>query len=433
MKGIKQVVIGLSALGLLTLLSAQAFASGYKLEFQSTSTLADAGDAAVVEDAGTNWYNSAGLVDLPHQYVASGIGIYQSTTFNGSTTSAGGTGGVPVPGSPGSANSSPHPFLPAIHYTHPFGPNLAVGFSLVPAWGLQEFYGNNDSILRYDLVRVYTKTIDFAPSIAFRFNNQWSFGLGPDLNYFQILGKSNSALPIPGVIGDGIARYSAEQWKPSFHVGALYKLSPTTRFGLNYRSRVMMNLRGFSSFVANGGAVNGMNESNQFTLSFPLPATTTFSAYHDMNPVWSVMGTIAWDQWSVLKNYIGTNYAQPVGFVPSTVTVILPQNMHDTVDLSIGTRYKVCDQLMLRASFKYEPSPTNNAYRDVTNPDAPKYGINLGARYTMNQKFAFDFLYAHVFTPTVSINGMNPLTGSTATGNVRTRMDLVGAQLVWSI
>lgn len=44
----------LGSLGLIAALSSQAYASGYKLEFQSPSVLADAGDAAVVEDAGTN-------------------------------------------------------------------------------------------------------------------------------------------------------------------------------------------------------------------------------------------------------------------------------------------------------------------------------------------------------------------------------------------
>ena len=70
-----------SSLGIIATLSTSVFASGYKLEFQSVSVLADAGDAAVVEDAGTNWYNSAGLVYLPQQLVGSAIDVYQHVTF----------------------------------------------------------------------------------------------------------------------------------------------------------------------------------------------------------------------------------------------------------------------------------------------------------------------------------------------------------------
>ena len=53
------------------------------MEFQSASILADAGEAAVVEDAGTNWYNSAGLVYLPRQVVFSAINVYAPTKFTG--------------------------------------------------------------------------------------------------------------------------------------------------------------------------------------------------------------------------------------------------------------------------------------------------------------------------------------------------------------
>src|SRR5436190_3289625 len=73
-----------SSLGLLMAMSSQLYAAGYRMEFQSASVLADAGEAAVVEDAGTNWYNAAGLTSLPLQVVMSGIDVYAPTTFHGS-------------------------------------------------------------------------------------------------------------------------------------------------------------------------------------------------------------------------------------------------------------------------------------------------------------------------------------------------------------
>src|SRR5579871_5584338 len=87
-------IIGSCVVGLMTAWSFQAGAAGYKMEFQSASTLADSGDAAVVEDAGTNWYNSAGLVLLPQQLAMSGIEIYQHTKYSGTVTAP----GIPLPG-----------------------------------------------------------------------------------------------------------------------------------------------------------------------------------------------------------------------------------------------------------------------------------------------------------------------------------------------
>lgn len=428
MKGVKKIIIGLSTLGLLTSLSPSAFASGYRLEFQSPSTLADAGNAAVINDASTNFYNSAGLVYLPPQIVGSLIDLQTNTSFTGTTTP-----GLLGPGitMSGTAHSSPNSMLPAYHVSFPLSERLALGLSVVPTWGLSEFYGN-DSIARYSLINVGTKTIDIAPSVAYKLNNQWSFGAGPDFNYFQIWSKTNSFTAPFGTMGDGFARYSAEDWNTGYHLGALFRMNDTTRFGINYRSKIVMNVEGWSSFYANGGIINGLSTNNLFSVNFPMPAVTEFSAYHDMSPVWALMGTIAWDQWSVLNTYHGNNYAQPVGFTPSMILVNLPQNMHDTIDLSVGTHYILNDKWLLRGSFKYEPSPLSNAYRSLANPDAPKYGINLGARYTLSKKIAFDFVYAHVFTPSVSVNDLNPVTGATAIGTSRTRLDLVGASVVWN-
>lgn len=87
---------------------------------------------------------------------------------------------------------------------------------------------------------------------------------------------------------------------------------------------------------------------------------------------------------------------------------------------------------MLRGSIKYLQTPTNNAHRDANFPDAPKVGINIGARYQWNKKLAFDVIYAHVFNGVVRINNTN-LFGATTQGHVSTGIDLAGAQVVWNI
>src|SRR5688572_27761079 len=99
----------------------QAHAAGYRLEFQSASVLADAGEAAVVEDASTNWYNSAGLVYLPQQLAISGMQMYQVSKFSGTATTPSPLGFTNR--TSGSDYSYITPFLPGIHYSHPFAQN----------------------------------------------------------------------------------------------------------------------------------------------------------------------------------------------------------------------------------------------------------------------------------------------------------------------
>jgi long-subunit fatty acid transport protein len=148
------------------------------------------------------------------------------------------------------------------------------------------------------------------------------------------------------------------------------------------------------------------------------------------------MGTIAYDQWNVIQNYHARNYIQPptpsnpTGILPS---VVVPQHMTNTVDFGVGTHYRFNDTWMLRANVKYEPTPTQNQFRALSFPDGDKLGFQIGGRYTYSKKVAFDALYGHVFVRTMHINDVNPVTNAVASGQQTTSIDLLGAQVVWTI
>lgn len=447
MKGFIRKIAGYSGLGLAAVFSTQVYASGYRMEFQSPSVLADGGDAAVVEDAGTNWYNSAGLVYLPQQLTFSVIDVYAPTSFSGNVTAPSTVGTLPPPfnafginfAKSGSASSHPNNMIPAFHYVLPLNDRFAAGLSVAPAWGFSENYGEH-SLVRYSLTKVYTKTIDISPSLAMKINDKWSFGLGPDFHYFSVQTRAHvrtqGTLPGLGIgtVNDSISRFSVDDWGFGGHGGILFRINEATRIGLNYRTKMVMSLSGYSDFALNRLA---NYETGMFKLNITLPPTTTFSVYHDVTPTWALMGTIAYDQWSVLRDYHAKNYIQPpsatypTGIIPD---VVQPQFMENTVDASLGTHYKWNEKLMLRGSLKYEPTPTTNQYRGLTFPDGRKLGVNIGARYQINPKLAVDAIYAHVFVQTSHINDINAAgSGAMAVGHSRTSVDLAGAQLVWNI
>jgi long-chain fatty acid transport protein len=438
-------ILKLSALGLLSIFISQAYAAGYKMEFQSASVLADAGEAAVVEDAGTNWYNSAGLVYVPYQVVMSAIDVYAPVTITGNvnTPSTLNQFGPPISlfannfTANGSASSHPNTVIPALHLSVPINEKIALGISAVPAWGFTEDYGEN-SILRYNLTQVYTKTLDIAYSIALKINDKWSVGVGPDFHYFSVQSKAHTRTegtlaPIIGTVADSSSRFSARSWNYGGHIGILYRYNDTTRVGLNYRSKIIMDLSGYSDFSLDHG---GFFETNSFQLPISLPPTTTLSVYHDMTPCWALMGTVAFDEWSTIKNYHARNYIQPPtptnpsGILPN---VNLPQNMSNTFDLSVGTHFKLSDKWMLRGSFKYESTPVTSAYRAIDFPDGAKYGFQIGSRYQINHQVAMDLIYGHVFVKSEHVHDVNPVTNSVVTGHTSSSVDLLGGQLVWNL
>lgn len=423
MNGCIKRLLTFGGLGLVAVWSSQLFASGYRLEFQSASVLADSGDAAVVEDAGTNWYNSAGLVYLPKQAAISAIDLYEKTAFKGTASTPGIFGGDFITQT-GQATSYVLVGVPAIHYAIPFNDCYAFGLSIVPAWGLLEDYGPQ-SLLRYDLERIYTKTINIAPSIAWKIDNHWSIGAGPDIHYWYLTSKTRvRTQPVTGP--DSISRFSTDDWGYGGHIGVLYRYDDKTRVGLNYRSKVFMTQTGYSDFAFEDG--RGF-ESNTFQVNIPLPPTTSLSVYHEMTPCWALMGTITYDQWSVIRNLHGQDFIGPTGMLSS---VNVPQDFNNTFDFSFGTHYKLTENLLLRASIKYEQTPTNDQHRDVNFPDGEKLGFNFGSRYQISKCLAVDLIYAHVFTRTVPINITNVF-GANVNGRSDVAIDLAGAQLVWNI
>lgn len=428
MKSIIKRIVGLGGIGLMAAFSTQVQASGYKLEFQSPSVLADAGDAAVVEDVGTNWYNSAGLVYLPRQITVSSIEMNQRTHFNGT---------VFAPNifndnffERGGVTSHNTVALPAMHAGYPINNCWAVGMSVVPAWGLLENYGEN-AFTRYNLTRVYTRTLDLAPSISWRINNWFSIGAGPDFDYWAIQ-QRNHIRTQPLTLNDSRSRISTESWAYGGHIGALYRYDDCTRFGINFRSRITHNLKGYSTFDLRDIA---SFETSKFRVSIPHPASTSASFYHDMNPRWAMMGTLTYDQWSAIDNLAGRNYIQPPNIFNPTglINVTIPQNYHNTFDMSLGTHYKLNDRWLLRGSIKYEQTPTMARTRDINFPDGEKLGLNLGARYQFTNCIALDMIVAHVFTRQVRIDNTSVVTGVVTRGHMDTRIDLAGAQLVWDV
>jgi len=440
MKGFIRQLFRLGTFSLLAAASTQVFAAGYKMEFQSASVLADAGDAAVVEDAGTNWFNSAGLIMLPQQLVGSVIDLYDRTQFTGSVNAPNVVSTALGPNffAQGSSNSNLNHILPAIHYSLPIRDRFAIGLSIVPAWGLAEDFGTS-SFVRYELTRIYTKTIDIAPSIAVKINDKWSVGAGPDFNYLALDSKFNinSQSTAIGSVGDSVSRISGDDWNTGWHAGVLWRANDCTRFGINYRSKIVMHLTGYSGLFGLPAAVLATPSTNAFTFNWVLPPTTTISAYRDLNSRWAIMGSIAYDEWSTLRDYNAQNYMTATGPAPVT----LYQGHRDTFDLGFGAHYTLNDKWMFRANAKYEPTPTGDLHRDINFPDSDKLGVQIGGRYHFSKKLAMDLIYGHVFTKAAPIRPQQvvnartqvPLTGVTINGHTNTEIDLIGAQLIWNI
>jgi long-chain fatty acid transport protein len=443
----KRPFFRLSLIALLTSASTGAFAAAFMLNEQNAVQTGDfgAGGAAIAEDASTAWFNPAGLTRLDKpQVVLAGNGIVFDTKFTGTVTQQLNSPDGSILYGPYSqkvsdvAGGGSH-LIPVFHAAYPISSNLVAGFSVTTPFGLETNYDKN-SYTRYAATDTKLTTIDISPSLGFKINNKFSAGLGIDEQRLLATFDNYAGLDVNDTppLDDTLSHNVASDWATGWHAGLLFQPTNTTRYGLTYHSKIVHHASGYSLFTGPlAGDPDPILYSGHAETTLNLPANTTFSAYHDMNNRWAVMGSVIYTQWDVLKNLTLSNLAalDPTDLSPSTnVNVNVPQNFHNTWRVSVGTNYKIAEQWLVRTGVGYDESPVNNTDRNLRLPDGDRYGIAFGGRYIATKNTTLDAGWTHEFIKSAPINNTSVVSAqqTTVAGTSRSQANVFGLQLTYT-
>jgi long-chain fatty acid transport protein len=342
-------------------------------------------------------------------------------------------------------------FVPALNYAAPLSDRFFFGFSAAPTFGLQTDYPQS-SILRYTATDSEIETIDLSPDLAFKINDKWSVGAGVDAERISATFNSVAGLPSYSTTPtafDSSSQNTGDAWGYGWHAGGLYQLSPSTRFGLNYRSEITFDLTGTSKLIGPMGNPPTLTtpatlQSNNLKSDITLPPTTTLSAYHDITDAWAVDGSIYYTQWNIFNKNLTLQNVQAVNFediggnlIPEAglTNVTLPQDFRNTFRFAAGTSYAFTPQFLMRVGGGFEQTPTNNTDRNIRLPDGNRYALAIGAHYQAFKTLGFDGGWTHLFMQNVNVSAPVTAAGqtSTADGSFSNHADLIGAQLTWDI
>lgn len=427
------------AIGLVLLTGVSSvYASGFQLfEYSGAAVGNDiAGGAAEANDATTATTNPAGLVRLQSPTMSiSGVGIWGQTTFDGQA--CGGAGSfcrlTPVNQSGDTYNT-----IPSLQIAVPINQVLSAGLSITSPFGLETDY-NAASSVAYTATLSQIQTMDISPSLGIKVTPKLSVGLGLDAQ--RMLARLNQAVNVAPPLGvpNAMAKSTASDWAYGWNAGALWQFTENTRVGADFHSHVVHNISGHSLLE---GGYYGLVENGQTGASINLPAYTMLSAFHQFNDKWSLMGTGVYTDWKQIQQIsvgpvvqprivTGLPPAQALGIAATQTqlgTVTFPENFDSTWHLSLGTDYQATEHWRLRAGAGYDESPVNSVDRGVRLPDANRYQLAGGLRYTFNAHASLDAAYTHVFIRDGSINQQQALyktigTAEDGAGN------LVGLQL----
>jgi long-chain fatty acid transport protein len=398
-----------------------ARATGFFINQQSVPGLgrAFAGSVAAAEDPSTIFYNPAGLPRLLGAE-SNGIGFVASAgahliiprselTDQGATAATPSTLGAPFayPGedarNPGEVTLVPNLFAGQRLYQG----QLAVGLGVSTPFGLAGEY-DRDWFGRYDSIESELITINIGPVVAVRLNDFLSVGGGLDVQYAD--STLSLAIPDPLAPGgpspatDGLFRATGNDWSVGFNAGALLEVPGSgLRFGVHYRSQMEHTIEGTATVSGLTGALAPLNERVGASARSRLPAfLSTGLAYvliddAEVGDRLTVYGDFTYFWWSVAEE-------ARIEFVDDRDPVVRPTNFRDTFAAGIGIDYRWSEHLTLRTGFRFDRTPTVDAFRDTTFVDANRYWIAAGASYQVFGWLTVDVGVTHVFEDDTAVD-----------------------------
>ncbi|MGE8063675.1 OmpP1/FadL family transporter [Pseudomonas sp. NPDC089569] len=397
----------LPAATLLTLCCQQAFAGGIMLYEIGTDNagLANAGAAARAQGPSTIASNPAGMSYLSGTQITAGLQVlYGNLKFDrDDDTNVSGTGAGnaldPIPGG-------------SFFITHELDDHWSVGFGQYGDFGLAVNY-DNDWSGRYFSQNSSLLGLSLVPSVAYRFNEQWSVGLGVKAMYGMLQAQTAIDRSPFGLAdrGDGQYKYEDGAWGWGANVGVIYAPQPGTRIGLTYTSKVDLNFEDNLSVKGDGPLLDRLN-GTKTKLDTTVPQTLTLSLFQQLDPQWALLASANWQDWSEFGQ-IGVQVdTTALGAQSKSVDA----GFKDTWHLSLGAQYQATKQLLWNFGMAYDSSAVTDKNRSVLIPMGESWRIATGATYALNKDTDVNVSWAMVWLGDMPVDQTKSTSGNRISG-----------------
>lgn len=435
----KGPILACASLAIASICATETQAAGFYLQEQTGRGIgrANAGSAAVADDASTVFFNPAGMTHLQAAEVNLGVTILLPRvdfSNRGSTASSPGTLGTaaPIRGNDGGNPFDPTP-VPNLFVAYPvLDKQLWVGFALSAPFGLKLDY-NDDWFGRYESTNTELKTIDLAPSIAYKINDMFSIGGGLNIQYASA--RLESRIPNPFTPGgptaetDGNFLVEGESWAVGFNAGVTFTPVQGTRIGLHYRYGITQEIEGDTKVTGLTGPLAGGNGRTKMKADLDLPDVLSLGVAQQITPQLTLLGQVNYFNWDRFKELrIRTRNGAP--------DQVRPQKYENSWSAAIGAEYQLNQNWSFRGGFQYDESPTEDPrFFSTRVPDADRYFAAIGATYRFSDRVSLDLSYAHVFLDDARINrtdtffdGTPVATTTTTRGKSEAHFDVISVK-----
>ncbi|MCG7499116.1 outer membrane protein transport protein [Vibrio sp. Of7-15] len=382
-------------LSLLSLsVSSTVNAAGFQLAEYSATGLgrAYAGEAAIADNAGSQWRNPAMMTYLKGTQVSVGaIYVDPNVDVDGTVTYTDYSTGTPnQTKSASSSDFANSAVIPNIYLSHQLNDNIVLGLAAGTNYGMETDLGKDFSASHFgNEASVITKEIN--ANIAYKLND--AFSLGGGLRYVIGEGSFGATTPshlpsTPTHIGGGnflpaagttLKYMEGDDTSYGWQVGAAWQVNDDHRIGFAYKSEVLLELEGHAE-GAGFGLATGAQKNGKMDLT--LPATAELASYHQLTEKLAIHASFNWTDWSSFEK-LEAEFADG----PSMVKV---ENWEDNYRLALGTTYQLDNKLVVRGGIAYDTSAVNDKNRTITIPETDRLWFSAGAGYQWSEQLTLD-------------------------------------------
>ncbi|WP_430293312.1 OmpP1/FadL family transporter [Pseudomonas sp. B1-22] len=427
MKGYKNHAARIGLTSLCGLFAGHAFAGGILIyeAGQEGAGLANAGAAALASDPSVLMSNPAGITELVGTQVSANAQVILGDirfSRDGNNQFSGNEGGNALQWLPSAS----------LFISHRIDERSAVGFGMYGNFGLALDY-DDDWAGRYFSQETAIIGVSFQPTLAHKFTDDLSIGIGPRIlyGYYRSEMAINNNLLGLADRPDGQLEYKDTDTGVGVNLGLLYRVDERTQVGLAYTSKVKLefedspDVRNVSNPLIKA-ALNRL-DVDSLELDMNVPQTVVLSVAHQLDAQWKLLGSLGWQDWSDFGQ-IGVEVDANAGGVDRTVD----RQYKDTWHASVGAQYQATPKLRWNMGLGYDSSAVDDKDRTVDNPMAENWRLATGVNYQLDEGLDVHLAYTLVWLGDMEDEQTKLRSGTTLSGTYHNAaLHIIGGGATW--
>ncbi|ELV8693909.1 outer membrane protein transport protein [Vibrio fluvialis] len=367
-------------------------AAGFQLAEYSATGLgrAYAGEAAIADNAGSQWRNPAMLTYLKGTQISAGalyvnpnVDVEGDVSFYGNTSST------------SSSDYANDAVIPNFYISHQVNEKWALGLAFGTNYGMETELDSGFAASHFGDEAMVT-TMEANANIAYQLTETVSIGGG--IRYVMGEGhfgaKSPAQTEALGLTKGTTLKYmEGDDTSWGWQAGAAWQMTPNNRVGFAYKSEVDLKLSGSANmYVQSYGKV--LSDTGYMMLT--LPATAELSTYHQLTDQFALHTSINWTDWSSFEKLQAE--LDTMGTV-----MVKEENWKDNYRFAVGATYQVDPKLALRGGVAYDTAAVSTKNRTITIPETDRIWLSVGAGYDVTEQLTLDAAFTYIFAKDADI------------------------------